>query len=149
MTTLTCLIRKEQVAATPEEAVRQQLLHTMVQRLEYPESSIAVEKSLHQLPHVKYDKAPLRRLDLLCFAKGIHPDFSLYPLLLVECKAVKLTPKVLAQVCGYNFYVKAYFVAVANQHEVRFGWMDKGSKEYRFAPGLPSFPVLKEMILKS
>ncbi len=142
--TLTCLIRKEAVAATPEELVRQRLIANMVQKLDFPESCIAVEKSLQQLPHVK--KAPLRRIDLLCFAKGIHPDYSLYPLLLVECKAVKLTPKVLTQVCGYNYYVKAYFVAAANQEEVRWGWLDPKTREYRFSSGMPSYPALKEMI---
>jgi Type I restriction enzyme R protein N terminus (HSDR_N) len=143
---LTCLIRKEPVAATPEELVRQQLIATMVGKLEYPESCLAVEKPLHQLPLLKYEKVPDRRLDLLCFAKESN---GLYPLLLVECKAVKLTPKVLRQVCGYNTYVKAYFVAVANQSEVRIGWMDQKKREYCFASGLPPYPVLKEMINKS
>lgn len=86
----------------------------------------------------------MRRLDLVCLANDIHRDYPLYPLLLVECKSVKLTPKVLSQVCGYNHYVKAYFVAVANQEEVRLGWMNKG--EYRFVSGLPSYSALKEMV---
>lgn len=143
---LNCIIRKEPVAATPEEVVRQQLIAAMVHQLEYPESCIAVEKSLHQLPHVKFEKAPLRRIDLLCFAKDIHPEHSLYPLLLVECKAVALTSKVLSQVCGYNAYVKAYFVAVANSNEVRFGWFDRQKQEYCFRDGLPGYPVLMEMV---
>lgn len=141
MSALTCLIRKVAVAATPEEVVRQRLLFTMVHKLGFPESLIAVEKSLEQLPHIK--KAPLRRVDLLCFADGIHPAYPLYPLLLVECKAVKLTDKVLSQICGYNYYVKAPFVAAANQEEVRLGSLDPKTGGYRFISGLPSFQELK------
>lgn len=139
--TLTCLIRKERVAATPEEIVRQRILTAMVGTLGYPQSCLAVEKSLRQLPYVK--NAPARRADILCYSKE---SASLYPLLLMECKAVKLNEKMKAQVCGYNAFVKAYFVAIANAEEVIVGWMDRQTREYQFIPGMPRYADLKSMV---
>lgn len=139
-----CPIRKLWVKATPEEIVRQNLLQQMIEALDYPFSYIAVEKELSQMPHVSTKEIPLRRADILCYGKDIHPHYSLYPLLLVECKAVKLTPKFINQVTGYNHFIQAYFVAVANQHEVQTGWYDPSQKKYIFTPYLPSFKQLTQ-----
>lgn len=135
---LFCCIRHNWVAALPEEIVRQQLIQRMTQELGYPLSGFALEKSLQQMPHLALSssKMPARRADLVFFAKGIHPQYDLYPLLLIECKAIPLAQKVLRQVIGYNFYVQAPFLAVANQTEVRLGWYEKQSEEYLFVPDL-------------
>jgi hypothetical protein len=139
-----CSIRKEWVAALPEEAVRQKLIAQMVEQLGYPISLLVVEKSLKQMPHLSpgQRQVPDRRADLICYAQGIHPQHQLYPLLLVECKAVKLTPKVINQVLGYNVYLQAYFVAIANQDEIKTGWYDAAAQQYRFADGLPAYAAL-------
>ncbi len=138
-----CLIRKEWVAASPEERVRQQLVGQMIHHLGYPFAYIAVEKELRQMPHLALtDNIPDRRIDVVCFAKGIHPQCELYPLLLIECKAVALTSKVMNQVVGYNHYVKAYFLAVANQEEVKVGWYNPSEKKYQFANYLPAYADL-------
>ena len=137
-----CQIRKELVAAQPEELVRQNLIHQMVHRLGYPPSGIVIEKGLRQMPHLTLTNQaniPQRRADIVVFATGIHPQHDLYPLLLIECKATKLTPKVINQVVGYNHYLQAYFVAIANQVEAQFA----SSGDYCFHPGLPAFADLK------
>jgi hypothetical protein len=137
-------IRGKAVGEQPEELVRQAFVNVIVRELGYPRELIMLEKQLSQLPHLtlSQEKIPDRRLDVICFAKGIHSDFELYPLLMVECKAVKLTPKVTQQVVSYNHYVKACFVAVVNVEEVKTGWYDKESKEYKFIDGLPSYQEL-------
>lgn len=139
---ISCLIRKETVAATPEEKVRQGLLHHLIHKLGFPASHIAVERALHQIPHLHLSPLdlPERRADIVCFGQGIHPKHEIYPLLLVECKSVKLTPKVINQVSGYNVFLQAYFVAVANQEEVRFGW--KGKEGYQFINRIPEYPEM-------
>jgi hypothetical protein len=139
-----CTIRKEWVALLPEEEVRQRLIKLMVEQLGYPISLLVVEKSLKQMPHLSRGerKLPERRADLLCYAPGIHKEHALYPLLLIECKAVKLTSKVISQVLGYNIYLQACFVAIANQEEIKTGWFDPATKQYRFAQGLPAYEVL-------
>ena len=139
-----CLIRKERIAATPEEGVRQRLLHKMINELGYPAECLGVEQALHLLPHItlKATSLPDRRADVICFAKGIHPTHAMYPLLLVECKAVPLTEKVVKQVAGYNHYVGAYFIAVANDTAIRTGWYDPDIGEYCFINHLPRYQDL-------
>lgn len=128
----------------PEEQVRQSLLRHLCGSLGFPKSLIAVEKALSEVPHLKGspEKPPLRRADILCFGKNIHPQHPLYPLLLIECKATPLNSKVINQVVGYNRYVGAYFVAIANQKTIRTGFYDTKSKEYRFIDGLPTYKDL-------
>lgn len=143
-----CSLRHEWVANLPEENVRQKLIQRLTQELGYPLNCFAVEKSLHQMPHLALNQTPLptRRADLVCFSKGIHSQFDLFPLLLIECKAVRLVPKVLHQAIGYNYYVKAPFLAVVNQFEERLGWYDKNSQEYVFISHLLSY---EELLQKS
>ncbi len=145
---ISCLIRKESVSATPEEQVRQGLLRHLICDLGFPASHIAVEKALNQIPHLSISsmELPERRADIICFGQGIHPHHDLYPLLLVECKSVKLTPKVVNQVSGYNVFLQAYFIAVANQNEVKFGWKSKNG--YQFITKIPAYQDILGAIKK-
>lgn len=143
-----CAVRKQWVSAQPEELVRQRLLLHLIRTLKFPESLILLESTLSQMPHFVPGslKIPERRADIVCFAKNIHPDHSLYPLLLIECKAVKLGPKVINQVVGYNHFVQAHFIAIANQEETKTGWYDPQKKDYVFREGIPSFDRLVESV---
>ena len=146
---LWCRIRKEVVAALPEEVVRQNLLTEMIDRLGYPAGLISVERALRQLPHLLGAvsmAAPDRRADILCYGKGIHPDHDLYPLLLIECKAVPLTERVIRQVVGYNHYVQAAFIAVVNGVERKTGWYDVKKGDYRFVAAIPAYGKLVEAV---
>lgn len=114
----------------------------MITVLGFPESTFAIEKELRTLPHIQHHQDPPdRRVDILCFAKGIHPCYDLYPLLMIECKAVKLSNKVVGQVAGYNHFVQAPFICIANQHEVRTGWLNDASN-YNFVSYLPGYSSL-------
>ena len=141
-----CPFRKKHVALTPEEQVRQSLLQEMVHLQGFPKEAIVIEKSLHQMPHLAFQdlSLPARRADIVCFAKDIHPKYSLYPLLLVECKAVKLNSAGIRQVVGYNHYLKAYYVGIVNAKRRRLGWYDTKTQEYVFISHLPSFQELVE-----
>lgn len=120
--TLVCQIRKQEVIKTPEEEVRQSLLKHMLSSGGYPQSLVAVEKSLASIPHLtSTQKLPTRRADIIVFGNNIHPEHTLYPLMLIECKAVPLTADVMRQVIGYNFYVKAYFLVIANADQIKTG----------------------------
>lgn len=140
---LFCPIRKIWVAALPEEKIRQALIQEMIHRLGYPQGSLALEKSLGQLPHLQSSPSlPKRRTDLIVLAKNIHPDHPFYPLLLVECKAVPLTPKVLRQMIGYNQFVRAYFIAAVNQTTAFTGWYVPEHQDYTFQEGLLPYDSL-------
>lgn len=139
-----CRVRKIGVEALPEEKVRQTLLDHMIDDLGFPPSCIAVEKALKQMPHLLLldQTMPDRRVDIACFAKGIHPKHELYPLIVIECKAVPLTPQVVKQVVGYNHYLQSYFIAIANGEEIRTGWFDPSKQSYQFVPHLPRYEEL-------
>lgn len=140
---LFCPIRKTYVVSTPEERVRQALIHNMVNCLNYPIENIILEKRLNQLPHLTHcHKLPTRRIDIIVMAKGIHPEFSLYPLVLIECKAVPLNESVFRQVIGYNQFVFARFIAVANQTSVYLGYYSKKDYDYIFNEGLLRYETL-------
>jgi len=139
-----CAVRKQWVAAQPEELVRQRLILLLTEKLKFPKNLILLEMGLAQMPHFTPGvlKIPERRADIVCFAKDIHPNHALYPLLLIECKAVKLSSKVVSQVVGYNHFVQAYFVAIANQEEIKLGWYEAKNKDYVFIDGIPPFDRL-------
>jgi hypothetical protein len=108
----------------PEEAVRQSIIETLVAQ-GFPRHLMSVEK---KVPGLR------RRLDLLC-----HGLFSgkVRPLLLVECKAIKLTKAAERQVTGYNYHVRAPFVAVVNGDGMLFA--EKGGQ---FTAGVPTYEEL-------
>lgn len=139
-------VRKTWVKATPEELVRQRWLKGMTEQLHYPKELLVVEKDLKDLPHLQGVKVPDRRVDILCYGKGIHPAFPLYPLLLIECKEERLTQEAIDQVIGYNHYVKACFFAVVGLNEVQLGYFDQKKKNHAFCGYLPSFKELIQWI---
>ncbi|MEC7839957.1 MAG: type I restriction enzyme HsdR N-terminal domain-containing protein [Chlamydiota bacterium] len=147
MSKLFCPFRNEYVAAQPEEIVRQRLLKTMVEDLGYPKSCIVVEKALNQLPHLsqKNIQIPDRRVDIFCYTKDQNSK-NLVPLLLVECKAIPLSPKTLQQVSGYNHFVGAPFIAVANAESCFTGWVDLHSQQLQFIDFLPYYRELSKKL---
>lgn len=147
MDLLFCPLRKIWVASLPEERVRQVLIQEMIFRLGYPASNIAIEKSLDQLPHLQNKNAlPRRRADLIVFAKDIHPQHLLYPLLLIECKAVPLRKPLLRQLLGYNKYIGAYFVAAVNQTMAYLWSHHPQCQNIEFHQGLLPYTQLLERV---
>jgi hypothetical protein len=139
-------IRQVWVKVTPEEQVRQQWLKRMVDQLDYPRELLVVEKGIKELPHITSSEAPDRRLDILCYGRGIHPDHALFPLILIECKEGRLTESAVNQAIGYNYHVGAFFAAVVNLDEVRLGYLDKFENKYMFCSFLPSFKELIQWV---
>ena len=97
-----CEWRHRWVRLTPEEWVRQQLLHRLVE-LAYPASLIAVETAI-TVGEAK------KRCDAVVY------DRSLQPLMLIECKAetVPLTQKTLDQAITYNRKLNVPYLLLYN-----------------------------------
>jgi hypothetical protein len=134
-------IRGRLVEKTPEECVRQRLLKYMQEVCGFPASLIAVEKSLKEMPHLETMPDSLeRRVDIVCFARDLHPLHSLYPLLLVECKAVPLSAQAVHQAFGYNSQVGASFLLLANLKQLRLYFPDRTIISY-----LPHYQELVKM----
>lgn len=145
---LYCPIRKQWVANQPEEIFRQRLLKQMIEELGYPIALIGVEKEIGQLPHLTPKErviSPDRRVDIIVYSKD--RQHQLFPLLTIECKAVKLTKKVISQVLGYNHFIRAAFIAVANEEQFRLGWYDPSISDYTFIDFLPSYEQLSSSLV--
>jgi hypothetical protein len=96
-------IRRKWLQLTPEEWVRQHLVHYLVKHLGYPASSIAIEKEL-RLNDTK------KRFDVVVFNRRLQP------FLIVECKApyIALNHEVIQQAQRYNLILKAPFLMISN-----------------------------------
>ncbi len=98
-----CEWRYRWVRLTPEEWVRQQLLHRLVEQLDYPASLIAVEQAIN-VGEAK------KRCDAVVY------DRQMNPLMVIECKAetVPLTQKTLDQAITYNRKLNVPFLMLHN-----------------------------------
>ncbi|UYZ64629.1 type I restriction enzyme HsdR N-terminal domain-containing protein [Hymenobacter weizhouensis] len=97
------VLRRKQVVCTPEEWVRQHVVHYLIDHLGFPKGLLSLERS-----HVYNQRR--KRTDL----HALDPDGR--PLLLVECKAasVPLTPAVAMQIATYNQTVGAPLLLATN-----------------------------------
>ena len=97
------VIRKKYVVLTPEEWVRQNLIHFLIKEKNYPISLISCEK---QLLVNKLKK----RFDLLIYG----PNGT--PILIIECKSpkVKISQDTFDQIARYNMELKSEFLVVSN-----------------------------------
>lgn len=129
-------IRKQYVVATPEEVVRQRIIHAMIQ-MGYPIPLIAVEKKLSEICQLSSLKPPARRMDVVCFSRKDHK-----PLLMIECKATKITQKALLQVMGYNRFVNAPFIALCSAQETLMAYWDTQKGDYIFLDHFLSYDQL-------
>ncbi len=127
-------MRLKEVAAIPEEVVRQRLLAHMISSLGYPRGQLAVEKDL-------FSAGMKRRVDLVCF----YPvKDSMKPLLIVECKAALLTTEAENQLFGYNIQIGAPFLCLVNDVKIKMLWQEQYSmKSISF---LPSYLQLIEKL---
>jgi hypothetical protein len=96
-------VRRKFVALTPEEWVRQHILHYLIYNKNYPKSLIAVERGI-ELNGLQ------KRFDVVVFANDGKPK------LIVECKAPeeKLNEKVFEQIARYNLTLRVDFLWVTN-----------------------------------
>ena len=96
-------LRRKHVVLTPEEWVRQHVVHYLINHLGYPRGLLALERGLHYNQRRK-------RTDLLAL------DPAGRPLLLVECKApaVALDAAVARQAATYNQTVGAPLLLLTN-----------------------------------
>ena len=104
-----CEWRKRWVRLTPEEWVRQQLLHHMVEQLAYPSSLIGVEVTI-TVGEVK------KRCDAVVYNQDLQP------LMLIECKAetVPITQKTLDQALTYNRKLNVPYLILYNGPQTVF-----------------------------
>ena len=112
-----CEWRHRWVRLTPEEWVRQQLLHRLVTQLGYPASLIAVEA------FITVGEAK-KRCDAIVYSN------TMQPLMLIECKAetVPLTQKTLDQALTYNRRLNVPYLLLNNGPQTIFVTIEPNGK---------------------
>lgn len=120
--------RKKYVVCTPEEWVRQHLIHYLIDHLHYPSGLIAVEKEI-KLHRTR------KRFDLVVNGRQGNPW------MLIECKApdIELTQEVLNQAGRYNSVLKAPYLAVTNGMKIILASVDLNAGSFRFLKEFPNF----------
>lgn len=126
-----CVIRQMDLLCTPEEWVRQHVIHYLINEKQFPKGLIASEYV------VEYNGLN-KRADIVVFDRNHHP------LLIVECKApeIPINEKVLLQIATYNSKLNVPFLFLTNglKHEV----LNRELENWKKHSDLPNF---KEMLL--
>ena len=122
------IVRKKYVIVTPEEWVRQHVVHFLLKEKNYPISLIAVEKQLKINKRVK-------RTDIIVYNKQGTPE------ILIECKApsVKITQTTFDQIARYNLSANSNFLMVTNGLENYYCKIDTAKETYIFLKDIPQY----------
>ena len=102
-----CIIRKKLLLLSPEEWVRQHVLHFLMQQKHYPLSRLSVEKS------IRYNGL-IKRWDIVAY------DVDFKPKVLVECKqaSIKMSVDTLLQAASYQKIIQSENILLTNGKEV-------------------------------
>lgn len=122
-------VRRKYVALTPEEWVRQHVIHFLITEKNVPANLIGVEKGLTILGRT-------RRVDIVVF------DRNGQPALLIECKAptVAINPQVYTQAAVYTYGFGIDFIMITNGITHHYLQIDKQNQRVGEVGGLPVFP---------
>ena len=121
-----CIVRKKSLVLTPEEWVRQHLIHFLIQEKQIPIGLIAAEMAIeiNQLS---------RRCDVVVFGKDGKPK------LIVECKApeINLTEKTFNQIAQYNAALNVDLLMVTNGLQHIVCQIDRENSQLNYLEELP------------
>lgn len=122
------IVRKKWVVLTPEEYVRQHLIHYLIHEKHYPHAALLVEKEIN-LFHTK------KRFDIAVLNK--EQKF----LLVAECKAptVVLDERVLEQIIQYNMQLNAETLVITNG--IKQYVFEKHHQEWQSIADIPPFGI--------
>lgn len=121
-------IRKKYVVLTPEEWVRQNFVHWMVECKGYPLSLIANETEINL-------NGTKKRCDTVIYGRDCNP------LIILEFKApgVEITQNTFDQIVRYNMALKAKYLIVSNGLKSFCCVLDYVRNSYNFIPVIPDY----------
>ena len=124
------IVRKKYVVLQPEEWVRQNVIHHLVNDHKYPRSLIKIESSL------KYNKLS-KRSDIIVYDKKMNV------FLLVECKSFKINinRNAFKQISVYNKIYKSNYIMITNgltHYLCEYNWNENSFKWLDEIPLYPS-----------
>lgn len=120
------IIRKKYIVLTPEEWVRQHIVHYLIENKKFRQSYINVEKAFKI-------NGITKRYDVVVY----NPDGTIH--LLVECKRpnVPITQSVFDQIARYNLQLNAKFLLVTNGLQHIYCKLDFEKQQYQFLVDIP------------
>lgn len=126
-----CIVRKKKLLLTPEEWVRQHVIHFLLTEKQIPLGLIAAEMT------IEVNKL-VRRCDVVVYGNDGKPK------LIIECKApeINLTEKTFQQIAQYNFTLNVDFLMVTNGLNHIVCQIDRSNSKLNY---LESLPEWKEM----
>lgn len=122
-------VRKKWIVLTPEEWVRQHLIHYLITVKEFPTSLLSIEKEI-ELNGTK------RRYDAVVFNKAMQA------VLLVECKSpdVALTEQTAEQALRYNLVMGVRYLVLTNGLQEIV--IDTNGNQLKYLPEIPMYSEL-------
>jgi len=124
-------IRRKRILLTPEERVRQQIVHFLIDERGFPTGLISIEKGLTV-------NGLSKRCDIL-----VHGSDG-QPVLLIECKAksVTLAQQTFDQVARYNIALRVPWLIISNGDDTYCAKVDFEKHDYAFLPDIPHYSDL-------
>lgn len=129
--------RKKYLKLTPEEWVRQHLLHWLTDHLGYHSARLSIEKSLNL-------NGMNRRYDAVWF-----DDSGIKPIILIECKAahVEINQLVFDQASRYNLVIDAPFMLLSNGISHFFAKINHKKGQYDLLDHVPNAASISSLLL--
>ena len=127
-----CIIRKKNLVLTPEEWVRQHIIHFLITSKNYPQGLISAEMGIKV-------NGLSRRCDVVVYGKDGKPR------LIIECKApeITLTENVFHQVAQYNFKLNVDFLLMTNGLNHIVCQIDRIQNSINYLEEIPNWDVIQ------
>lgn len=125
------ILRRRYVALTPEEWVRQNFIHYLINHKKYPQELLANE-------------VPLQVGDKSLRADSVLYDRQLHPRMIIEYKAptITITQKTFDQITVYNMLLHVDYLIISNGLNHYCCKMDYDGKKYLFLEEIPEYQNL-------
>jgi hypothetical protein len=126
-----CRLRKKMLKITPEEWVRQQFIHFLIEQLNYPAGRMTSEQI------VAYNGMK-KRCDVALY------DAYGKPLLIVECKAptIPITQDTFSQIAKYAYTLQAPYLILTNGLEHYCAFINKETNQLKYLKEIPHYEAL-------
>jgi hypothetical protein len=123
-----CITRKKKLLLTPEEWVRQHVIHYLISNKNIPVGLIASEYSL-------VINKMVRRCDIVVFGSDSKPK------MIIECKApeIKLSQAVFTQIAQYNFKLNVDYLVMTNGIDQVVCKIDRQLNKLNYLQEIPSY----------
>lgn len=126
-----CVVRKKKLVLTPEEWVRQHVIHFLIAEKNVPLGLIASELNIqiHQLN---------RRCDVVVFGKDQQPK------LVIECKApeIELSANTMHQIAHYNLKLSVDYLWITNGIQHGMFKINRTTNSIEVLEELPTFETI-------